>query len=205
MSEEVINDIFDEVDADYDENINYKTAISSADGGREYRYQQWLYPKRDFSLTLRARDRDEVNNIYNFYQRHAGTYDGFYFENPNESSSTSSVTDDVFATGDGSTANFYIGNKFSLPTGDCVIRAGSQTIQRSIGGTGDYSTLIETTDYTIDDSIGQVTPVITLPNNDVLRATYRFYYKVRFSEDNLKRSAFAYLLWNYGIDLIQVI
>ena len=205
MSVEVINDTFDEMDADYDENISYKTAISNADGGREYRYQQWLYPKRDFSLTLKARDRTEVNNIYNFYQRHAGSYDDFYFENPNESSSTNSVTNDVFATGDGGTANFYIGNKFILPTGDCVIKAGSYTIQRSVGETGDYSDWTENVDYTIDTGMGQVSPIGVLSSGDALRGTYRFYYKVRFAEDNLKRSAFAYLLWNYGVNLIQVI
>ena len=202
MSEE----IFDwQVDEPYEESIAYNTITSSANGGREYRYQKWLYPKRAFSISLKARDRTEVNNIYDFYQRRDGAYDTFYFENPNESNSSSSVTNDVFATGDGSTANFYIGNKFSLPTGDCVIKSGSYTIQKSIGGTGDYSDLTDTIDYTIDSSIGQITPAITLADGDALRATYRFYYKVRFADDNLSRSAFAYLLWNYKLTLVQVI
>ena len=205
MSNEIINDTFDEVDIGYDENINYKTAISNAEGGKEYRYQQWLYPKRDFNLNLRARDKTEINNIYNFYQRHAGSYDTFYFENPNESSSTSSITNDVFATGDGTTANVYIGNKFSLPTGDCVIKEDSYSVQKSTGGTGDYSDWVENTAYTIQTIFGQVIPIGTLPSGDVLRGTYRFYYKVRFTEDKLTRRAFAYLLWNYGVNLTQVI
>ena len=91
-------EIFDyEVDAPYDESIAYNTVTSSANGGKEYRYQKWLYPKRSFGISLRARDRTVTNNIYEFYQRRDGTYDTFYFENPNESSSVNSVTNDVFA------------------------------------------------------------------------------------------------------------
>jgi len=199
-------EIFDwEVDQPYDESLSYNTVSSSANGGREYRYRKWLYPKRAFNISLKARDRAETNNVYDFYQRRDGAYDTFYFENPNESNSDNSVTSDVFATGDGSTANFYIGNKFSLPTGDCVIKPGSYTVQKSIGGTGDYSDWTETVNYTIDTAIGQITPVSTLDSDDVLRATYRFYYKVRFAKDNLGRTAFAYLLWNYKLTLVQVI
>jgi len=195
-----------QVDAPYDEEIQYNVAVSNTEGGREYRYQKWLYPKRIFSITLRARNRNDTNNIWNFYQRHTGILDSFLYENPNDSSSSDPITEDVFATGDGVETTFYIGNKFNLPTGDCYLLSGTVTIQQSLDGTGDYVTKTDSVDFNLTESIGQVIWIGgALPDDDTLRATYRFYYTVRFKEPRLTRKAFAYQLWDYGLELIQVI
>lgn len=194
-----------DVDSPYDEKLVYNNIISQAEGGKEYRYQKWQYPKRIFSVNISARSRTVINNIWNFFQRHAGNYDTFLFEDSNSSSASNPISNDVFATGDGVKANFYIGNKFSLPTGDCHLISGTVTIQKSVGGTGDWTAWSSPTNYTLQESLGEVIPAITLPSGDVLRGTYRFRYRVRFADSSITRKQFAYELWNTGIDLVQEI
>ena len=158
------------------------------------------------ALSLRARDKSTTDAIWEFYQRHDGDYDSFLFENPNDSSSDTPVSNDVFATGDGTETVFYVGNKFSLPTGDCYLLSGTASVEKSIGGTGDYAAQSDGIDYNLTASVGQIAWIGgALDNGDVLRASYRFYYTVRFKESELTRSAFAYLLWDYGLELVQII
>lgn len=199
-----------DIDTPFDEDYIFNTVLSQSEGGREYRYDLWQYPKRAFAFALSARNASEVETLWEFYRDMRGNYDSFYWENPNESSESATtahgpVTNNIFATGDGSTAIFYIGSKFLLPTGDCHIIPSSYTIQHSIGGTGDYTNWAETTNYTISVATGAITPVSTLANTNTLRASYRFYYSVRFKDAKLSKRAFAYKLWNIGMELIQVI
>jgi uncharacterized protein (TIGR02217 family) len=193
----------------FDEQKLFNVLISKAEGGRERRTEKWQYPKRIFTLNFNAKDESDIETLWDFYSDMRGSYDTFLWENPNDSSSTTTdgkgpVTNDVFATGDGIVASFYINNKFQLPTGDCHIIPDSETVQISVGGTGDYSTW-GTGDYTLDDTIGEITPTSVLPSGDVLRATYRFYYTVRFKDSNLSKRAFSYKLWNSSLQLMQVI
>ena len=117
----------------------------------------------------------------------------------------SEVIDDVFATGDGVGTKFYLGGKFSVPTGDLGVIAGTSTIKKSVGGTGDFLEATESVDYTISESTGEITWIGALPSGDVISADYRFRYRVRFKDSNLTRRAFAFQLWETGLELIQVI
>lgn len=193
------NEIFNfQIDSPFEEEIRYLTIVSESEGGKEQRYQKWQKPKRTFRIKLSARQPAEMNNIWRFYTRHKGAYDSFYFQNPNENP----VTAETFGSGDGIKSVFYLGTSVDIGTGDLVLTPGSAVLTRSIKGTGDY---LAFSLYTIDDSLGQVTTNPVLPSGDVLRASYNFRYRVRFKDDNLSREAFAVDLWNYGLDLVEVI
>ena len=195
MSNEVFNYA---IDSPYEEQINYLTLVSESEAGKEQRYQKWLRPRRTFRLVLRSRNPSDTDSIWRFYTRHKGSFDSFLFQNPNENP----VTAETAGSGDGVKSVFYLGNKVDIGTGDLIVSPSTAVLTRSVGGTGDY---LAFTAFTIDEPIGQITTNAVLPSGDVLRANYNFRYRTRFQEDQLSREAFAADLWNFGINLIEVV
>ena len=196
MSSEVFNFT---IDTPYEESIGYQTLISESESGKEQRYQKWIKPRRNFRIKLSARQPVETNQIWRFYTRHKGSFDSFLFENQNENP----VTAETIGSGDGIKSSFYFGGSVDIGTGDCVIVPNSETLVRSIGGTGDY---LPYSTYTLNDDNGRITTSPALPSGDVLKASrYEFYYRVRFKEDSLSREAFAADLWNIGVELIEIV
>lgn len=195
MSNEVFNF---QPDNPYGEEIDFLTVISESEAGKEQRYQKWLRPRRIFRIVLRAQNQTDNASLWRFYNRKKGSFDSFLFENQNENP----VTAEVVGSGDGAKSVFYLGQSVDIGTGDCISVTGSDVLTRSVRGTGDY---LSFSAYTIDPTIGQITTNVPLPSGDVLRANYEFYYRVRFKDDKLSREAFAAKLWNYGLDLQEVI
>ena len=187
-----------QLDVPFEEEIQFNTIVSESESGLEQRYQKWLRAKRTFRVRLEARNQSDSKDIWTFYQRHKGAFDSFLFQNPNENP----VTAEVIGSGDGSTAVYYLGGSVDAGTGDVIVTPASASLQRSIGGTGDF---LDFTDFTIDEDIGQITTDENLPNADVLQADYNFRYRCRFKEDNLTRENFIAKLYNYGIEIVEVI
>lgn len=195
MSDEVFNFT---LDTPYEEDIRYLTIVSEGESGIEQRYQKWLRPKRTFRVKLDARQATESDQIWRFYTRRKGSYDTFMFQNPNENP----VTAETIGSGDGVKTVFYLGQSVDFATGDLIAVSGSEALTRSVGGSGDF---LPFSSYTIDSGVGTVTTNSVLPSGDVLRANYRFYYRVRFKDDNLTREAFTGELWRFGLDLTEVV
>lgn len=186
------------LDSPFSEEIHYLTVVSESEAGKEQRYQKWLKPRRTFRLKLLSRNAADTDSIWRFYTARKGSFDTFLFENPTESP----VTAERFGSGDGVKSVFYLGTKVDIGTGDTIIVSASDVVQRSIGGTGDF---LSFTAYTIDRPIGQITMNSVPASGDVFRANYNFQYRVRFKDENLSRENFAYLLWNFQLDLLEVI
>lgn len=195
MSNEVFNF---QVDSPFNEELDFLTVVSESEAGKEQRYQKWLKGRRIFQIQLKARYLTETTNLWRFYIRRKGAFDSFLFQNPNENP----VTAEVVGSGDGAKSVFYLGTSVDIGTGDLISVQGSDSLKRSIGGTGDF---LPFSAYTIDPNFGQITTNAVLPSGDVLRADYYFYYRVRFKEDKLSREAFSANLWNHSLDLIEVI
>lgn len=193
------NQVFsNQLDTPFLEELDFLTVVSESESGKEQRYQKWTKGRRHFTIKLNARQLTETTSIWRFYVARKGAFDTFLFQNPNESP----VTAETVGSGDGSTSIFYLGSQVDFATGDLTVISGSDTLTRSVKGTGDY---LAFSTYTINNSTGQITTNVALPSGDVLRANYSFYYVVRFRDDKLQREAFATQLWNYGVDLIEVI
>lgn len=206
MSDEILNAIIPdaEFDSPFDEDINFKTVTSPTEGGKEYRYQKWLYPRRSWKILADARNNTEINRLWKFYLQRRGSHDTFLFENPNDSPVYGKTGQyDVFCTGDGAERHFYLGtHQLVIPTGDVVLVSGSVVLQRSVGGTGDFASF---TAFTYTPEIGKILTNTALPSGDVLRGDYRFMYRARFSNDKLSRRAFAYQLYSSELEIVQVI
>lgn len=186
------------LDTPFEEEIRYLTVVSEGESGKEQRYQKWLTPKRTFRIKLDARQATETDSIWRFYTARKGSFDTFLFQNPNENP----VTAETVGSGDGVKSVFYLGNKVDFATGDLIVVSGSEVITRSVKGTGDY---LSFSAYTIDNTTAAITTNSVFPSGDVMRATYNFQYRVRFRDDQLSREAFTGELWNYGMELIQVV
>lgn len=196
MSDAVFSYVLDEP---YEEEIHYLTLVSEAENGKELRFQKWLRPRHTFRLKLEAQTPALTTSIWNFYQARKGSFDTFLFQNPNENP----VTAEVVGSGDGATSVFYLGNSVGIGTGDLILATGTLTLTRSIAGTGDF---LAFSAYTTVDSVGQITTNAVLPTGDVLKAsTYTFRYRVRFKDDSLSRENFAFNLWRFGIDLLEIL
>ena len=195
MSNEVFNFT---LDTPFSEDIRFLTIVSEGESGKEQRYQKWLRPKRTFRVKLDARQATETDNIWRFYTRHKGSYDTFLFQNPNENP----VSAETVGSGDGVKSVFYLGNKVDFETGDLIVVSGSETITRSVGGSGDY---LSFSAYTIDNATGAITTNAVFPSGDVMRAAYNFHYRCRFRDDQLSREAFTGELWNFGLELQEII
>jgi hypothetical protein len=194
-----------QIDSPYEEDIKFLTVISESEGGKEQRYQKWLKPRRTFRLQLRARGLNpssalpqEAKQIWDFYSRHKGSFDSFYFQNPSENP----VTGEIVGSGDGARSVFYLGQNVYIGTGDLIVTPGSAVLTRSVRGTGDY---LPFSAYSITDSLGQIQTNPVLPSGDILKATYNFRYRVRFKEDILTRETFVSTLCDYGLELEEVI
>ncbi len=193
------------IDSPYEEDIKFLTVVSESESGKEQRYQKWQRPRRTFRVQLRARSLNpssalpqEAKQIWDFYARHKGSFDSFYFQNPSENP----VTAEIFGSGDGLSSLFYLGRNVYVATGDLIVTPGSAVITRSVSGTGDF---LPFADYSITESLGQVITNPILPSGDVLKATYNFRYRVRFKEDSITRETFVSTLCDYGIELEEVI
>ena len=155
-----------QLETPFEEEIQWMTVVSEAESGREQRYQKWLRSRRSFRIRLTGRQSTESGQIWSFYQRHKGAYDTFLFQNPNENP----VTNENIGSGDGTQATFYVGGSTLLAnTGDVILAPGTLTVQRSIGGTGDY---LSYSSYSVNENIGQLITSPTLPSGDILRASY---------------------------------
>jgi uncharacterized protein (TIGR02217 family) len=194
------NEVFSyTLDTPFSESIQFFTIVSEGESGKEQRYQKWLKPRRTFRVKLDARQVVETDSIWRFYTRMKGSFNTFLFQNPNENP----VTAETIGSGDGVRSLFYLGGKVDFATGDLIVVSGSESLTRSVKGTGDY---LAYSTYTINNNTGAITTSPALPSGDVLRATsYRFYYSTRFKDDNISREAFTGELWNYGMELQEII
>ena len=193
------NEVFSyTLDTPFDESVQFLTVVSEGESGKEQRYQKWLTPKRTFRVKLDARQATETDSIWRFYTRMKGSFDTFLFQNPNENP----VTAETVGSGDGVKSVFYLGKAVDFATGDLIVVSGSEAITRSVKGTGDY---LSFTTYTIDNTTGAITTNAVFPSGDVMRANYKFQYRCRFKDDNLERSAFTGELWNFGLEILQVV
>ena len=176
----------------FDEEITYKTLITSFEDGKEQRRQKWSSPKRTFTVTLSAKSKTIEDRVWSFYKDRAGAYDTFYFTNPNESPVTENST--TADTGAGDITTFAFPNS-PWPSGDVIVYKDS-----AASGT-------EGVDWTVNRVNGTVTFAggYAPEAGTVISAKYPFSYVVRFLDDNLSRELFSYRLWNNKLKLLQVL
>jgi len=169
----------------------YRTLTTPFESGKEQRRSKWTRPKHQFKWGCRGRNEDHADYVYNFFNSMQGKGDSFYWEVTDESP-TSQSGDEHVGTGDGTTKTFYL-DRYPVISGDCNL---------TVGGIAKT----EAVDYDVNYTTGALTFGTAPTSGDIITATsYRFYYNVRFLEDELSRQNFAYKLYNFDISLVEVL
>ena len=168
-----------------EEDVNWSTLVTRYEDGKEQRRKKWSQSKRGFSVSLRGRTKEVMQQVWDFYNARSGAYETFYFENPNENP----VTAELFGVGDANQTTFGLDN-YPLPSGAITVYNAT-------------TNFVETTDYVLTRSSGAV--VFNVAPSGDLYATYNFSRIVRFAEDKLTRELFSYQCYNGDVKLIEVL
>ncbi len=90
-----------------DQGIEFKTLISSFEGGQENRKQKQLYVRRSLNLQYRYIEKDKVRTLWRFFQERKGKYEAFNLFFPFENE----YVGEYVGTGDGSQTNWNAPSK----------------------------------------------------------------------------------------------
>jgi hypothetical protein len=180
---------------------NWATRMQRAVSGRELRVNDYILPIYTFTLTyevLRDRwdirdgplrghayadvttPRDELRQIWNFFNQQCGASIPFQFYDPTDNTTRAdpAVAQAItVAVGDGTTKSFQLCS---------AIRAPIIPIDYTFSPTGSVPNF-DTGVITYGTAPGSGTPI-------TFDGTYR--YKVRFATDNLEAENFMYQLWS---------
>jgi uncharacterized protein (TIGR02217 family) len=165
------------------------TDIVSFDNRKEQRNQTSEFPIRSWNVNWVWMDKGARDKLIEIYQRAKGRYENFLYRDYDDNLVT--VTDwDYTAVGGETTTQlqktYYKGETEEWTEDKDKIEPSDKyapTIKV------DNVTLIEGTDFTLDDSTGIIdwtsgsAPHGALSAAEVVTADYKFYFKVRFTED----------------------
>ncbi len=176
----------------------FKTLVKSTPSGREYRGAQMTSPLYTYNLQYEfLRDTSsiqELRTLVGFFNARQGSFDTFLFSDPDDSS----VTAQLFGTGDGATTQFQLLRSYGGNVEPVYDLNGAPTIY--VNGVARTAG----TDYTINSTGGvtfTVAPGATLP----VTWSGAFYWRVRFNTDDMTVSKFMNQLWEaQKVSLITV-
>lgn len=186
----------------YDKTITpvWNTQTYTSQSGRETRIQNWKYPRYKISIKYNfltdnniesvTLDKGDVEKIKGFFNSVAGSFDDFLYFDDTENS----VENQTFGAGDGQTTTFKLVR--SLPNWVEPVNGIVEQPKIFIDGVETETTV---------DADGVVTFSKTPAKGAVLSWTGKFYFRVRFENDELDLSRTWASLWeNAELNLITV-
>ena len=166
----------------------WKTLLQESVSGKELSVSLMTYPNRRYSLSyefLRAGAEAELQQLEAFFNARQGRHDTFLYSDPDDSS----VTDQSFGTGNGSTVAFPL----VRTRGGYAEPVQSLNSAPVIKVAGVTKTL--TTDYTIS-ALGVVTFVTAPAAGAALTWSGSYYWRCRFLRDEAEFDQFLQDLWS---------
>jgi uncharacterized protein (TIGR02217 family) len=166
----------------------HSTTIKTSVSGREYRRQNWSYPRYEYKfgyeVLRQAGAYTELAQMLGFVNSRGGSFDSFLYTDADDST----VALQQIGVGNGSTQAFQLIRSF----GGYLEPVWDVNGAPSIYVDGSLQTL--TTHYTID-SAGLVTFVTAPTAGKVVAWTGSFYWRCRFLKDGAEFSKFMVGLW----------
>ena len=178
----------------------WETQIYKSKSGRETRIGNWKYPRYKISLKFNfltdnniesvSLDKGDVERLKGFFNVVGGTFEDFLYLDDTENF----VEEQVFGIGDGQTKVFQLVR--NLPNWVEPVNGISEKPKIFVDG-------VETTCNV--DAYGVVTFAEAPTATSVLSWTGRYYFRVRFEDDELEISRTWVSLWeNAELNLITV-
>jgi len=173
-----------------------RTDVVTLANGFEERNTPWAHSRRRYDAGLGMRSLDDVEALIAFFEARQGQMYGFRWKDWSDFKSgqaTKEVTfgAQVIGVGDGETMVFQISKTYL---------SGSFTYERPIRkpvvGTVrvgiEEDEQVETIDYTLDPTTGQVTFLRPPPETTVVTAGFEFDVPVRFDTDRIQTSVASF-------------
>jgi uncharacterized protein (TIGR02217 family) len=169
-----------------------RTQIVTLGSGHEERNSPWAGSRRRFNAGFGVKSLEEIESIIAFFEARQGRLHSFRWRDPFDWKScsiaqTPAATDQMIATGDGSADSFALIKTYM---------SGAQAYQRTIRYpvltsllvAVDGNTLGQSTDYSFDETTGNLVFAAPPAQGAVITAGYEFDIAVRFDTDELSIS-----------------
>jgi len=170
-----------------EEKVFFKTNITESESGKEYRDALWDHGLREYKLTCKFLSQAVMDTIWDFFLARKGAYDYFLVKILTEYQASAEDAGDA----NGVTAQFLLDN-FPVDT------AANHSC--TVGG-------VSNSNYTLSNNFVTEQSFITfssIPSSGQILVSYEYYFKMRFSEDELTRELAAYQLLHTGMTLKEV-
>lgn len=161
---------------------NWSTTVTETDNGRDTTNQNWDYPLRIFDVSYPIQERDNIDDVINFFNARRGRAYGFRFKDWSDFT----VTTGAIGTGDGVETDFQLVKVYPDD-----VRPLTLPITRPVDGTllvyvnGALQTEGGGDDYTVDYNTGIVTFNSAPTDTHPITATFEYDIPARFDTDGL--------------------
>jgi uncharacterized protein (TIGR02217 family) len=172
----------------------FKTAISEARSGKEVRSAAMAQPRYRIELAYSylkndgvigaGNSDDDLRTILGFFLARQGSFDSFLWTHPYDNT----VTSQNLGTGNGSLTQFQFFR--SIGGFNETIQNVNQITSLTVGG----AAKTQGVDFSVSSS-GTITFTSAPTNGAGIVASFTFYYRVRFADDQLDFENFMYKLY----------
>ncbi len=166
-----------------------RTDIVALGSGHERRNARWSRSRRRFDAGYGVRSLDDLAAVIAFFEERRGRLHGFRFRDPLDfrsgaPSAAPAPTDQVLATGDGSTASFALVKRYGgtdAPFFRPIEKPVAGTVRVAVGGVEQAGVSVDVTTGTVSFSAGAIPAAGAL-----VTAGFEFDVPVRFDTDRLE-------------------
>jgi uncharacterized protein (TIGR02217 family) len=186
----------------------FSTEVVVIDSGYERRNQNWSQARRVFDARTGVRSPSDVGTLLAFFHARAGRARGFRLcdwsdttSNATDGISAATFSDQVIATGDGTTTVFQLVKNYA---------SGAITYQRLIRKPVTGTVLVGVnaaqlmSGWTVDVTTGLVTFATAPTSGQSITAGFQFDVPVRFDTDQLSLTAENYVAYKAEIPIVEV-
>lgn len=180
------------------ESVEFHTEITFFESGVEQRRKRRERGLRIFKLNFDLLDQSEMDEIWDFFIDLGGPYGPFLYRD----FLNDYLVEREEPTGvkNGVNTTFYLSKKLIVRSSDCNFSPVARSPEVYKNGI----LLVESVDYTLDYSTGELELAVGPLVSDKVTVTYEFYYLVRFMEDILSKDLFEYIVYRSGINLKEI-
>lgn len=190
---------------DWDKSYAFKTLIQPSQNANEVRVATQAYPrinwKGAFEYLSEDLGSDDFNTLAGFFQQRFGAYDSFLLDDVIANPPDNYVVAQSLGVGDGVTTTFQLTRTqggFTQPIGEVNLTDGTKPLLVYIGG------VLQSSGYSV--APGGILTFTSAPGSSLLvSATFKYYWRVRFNDDNLDFRVMFTKIWEaQQVELIQV-
>jgi uncharacterized protein (TIGR02217 family) len=167
-----------------------RTEIVTLGSGREERNQRWAASRRRYDAGTGVRNRDDLQQVVDFFEERRGRLYGFRYRDPLDNKSCApgrqpSAGDQLLGVGDGTRAAFALKKRYGdafLPYDRPILLPVAGTLLVEAGGL----TRVEGADFVVDEGVVTFLAHAVPAEGEAVTAGFQFDVPARFDSDRLE-------------------